>query len=85
MDSTPWKILMIDDDEDDYVLVDRMLSETRRRRYELEWVATYAEGLHALQTGGYDAVLVDYDLGAHSGIDLTRQAVACKVQAPIIL
>ena len=80
-----WKILIIDDDEEDYFLAREMLKEAQGRRIELEWAATYARGRSALFSGHYDAVLVDYDLGAHTGIELIREATTSGYAAPLIL
>ncbi len=35
------KVLLIEDDEDDYVLVRKLLSKSERARYDMEWVPTY--------------------------------------------
>ncbi|RPI31361.1 MAG: PAS domain S-box protein, partial [Chloroflexota bacterium] len=85
MDLVLWKILLVDDDEDDYVYVRQLLLEASHRQFELEWAQTYEAGLRALQSNCYDAILMDYDLGLHSGLELIHAAVACKIQAPIIL
>lgn len=80
-----WRILLVDDDEDDYYLTREMLSSARREKYTLEWASTYQAGLEALLTYEYDAVLMDYDLGASSGVDLIREAVAGGCDSPIIM
>jgi DNA-binding response OmpR family regulator len=76
---------MIDDDEDDYILTRHMLFEARRESYCLDWAGTYDEGWEKLKTDRYDAILMDYDLGPHNGLELTRKAMAAGCRAPIIL
>jgi two-component system sensor kinase FixL len=66
-------ILLIDDDEDEYVLHRDLLSGVSRARYELNWVSGYDEGLADLLAGGHDAYLIDYRLGGRTGIDLLRE------------
>jgi len=84
----PWKILLIDDDEDDYLITREILSEskTRGRKIELVWASSYQEGLRQLtQAGLYDAVLVDYDLDENNGLNLIREATRQAYSAPFIL
>jgi len=80
-----WHILHVDDDEDDHLIVGQMLQGVYARRVTLEWAVTLDEGRRKLQTNHYDAVLVDYDLGAGSGIDLIREEVQRDDPAPLIL
>lgn len=68
-----WKILLIDDDEDDYRLIDAMLGEFHGREVHLDWVATYQEGFQKSLYSGYDAILIDYDLGVNTGIELINE------------
>jgi two-component system, OmpR family, phosphate regulon sensor histidine kinase PhoR len=78
------KILLIEDDEDDYILVKDLLSQVRFTRFDLDWVETYEAGLSFMCDGGYDAFLLDYRLGDQNGIELIRDAIAKGCQAPII-
>lgn len=71
----PWQILMVDDDEDDYLLVREMLSGAKRQKFNLRWVNTYAAARAALRSEVFHAVLMDYDLGAYNGMDLIREMV----------
>jgi PAS domain S-box-containing protein len=80
-----WRILHIDDDEDDHVLVQSMLNEFRGRTVELDWVRTFDAGREMLFAHRYQAVLVDYDLDLHTGIDLIREAVQRGYEAAMIL
>jgi signal transduction histidine kinase len=79
------KILLIEDDEDDYILTRETLAEVHGEKFQLTWASTYEAGWDALTSGEYDAVLMDYDLGPHTGLDLTREANLSGCKAPIIL
>jgi PAS domain S-box-containing protein len=81
----PWRILIIDDDEEDYLLARSMLKKSEAREIHLEWANSYERGYERLCRGVYDAVLVDYDLGELTGIDLIREMVAMDYPAPLIL
>jgi PAS domain S-box-containing protein len=80
-----WRVLIVDDDEDDYFLTRSMLEMSQSRRIELSWAPTYEQGLHQLRSGRFDAALIDYDLGLTSGIDLIREVVQEGYPAPLIL
>jgi PAS domain S-box-containing protein len=84
-DLKTWRILLVDDDEDDYYLTKMMLAEAHSRRFELVWVSTYEEGLSKIQPGDFDVALIDYDLGGRTGIDLIKEIVARGIPIPLIL
>ncbi len=70
MNIAPLRVLVVDDDEDDYVLIRDMLAEIEGARYKLEWCASPEDGLDQLRRGAHDVYLVDYLLGGRSGLDL---------------
>jgi response regulator RpfG family c-di-GMP phosphodiesterase len=80
------RILLVDDDEDDYVMTRDLLAEIDdAARYELEWAATYGAGLTALGRRAHDVYLLDYRLGERDGLEMLREAVAGDCKAPIIV
>jgi two-component system, LuxR family, sensor kinase FixL len=84
-DLQTWRILLIDDDEDDYYLTKAMLAEAHSRKFELVWVSNYEEAFEHILAGTFDAALVDYDLGAHTGIELIKEVVNRGCVIPLIL
>jgi signal transduction histidine kinase/BarA-like signal transduction histidine kinase len=85
MEDWSYRVLLIDDDEDDFVIAADLLSEIPGVSFELEWVSTYQAALEAIGRGGHDVYLVDYRLGEHNGLDLLREVVRNGHQAPVIL
>lgn len=79
------KVLLVDDDEDDYILTKYLFDEFKDTRYELEWSTKYDYALTDMQEGNHDIYLVDYRLGAHSGLDLLKRAIKAGCTSPIIL
>lgn len=79
------RVLLIDDDEDDHFLTAERLGDVPGRPYQLEWTAQYAEGLDAICAGAHDVYLLDYRLGARTGIDLLREAHERGCSGPVIL
>src|SRR5512143_1203088 len=84
-DREVWRVLYVDDDEDDFLLTRAMLRQSQGRKIILDWASTYQAGQERLRANHYDAVLVDYDLSPHTGTDLIREATAQGYQAPFIL
>jgi len=78
-------VLLIDDDEDDWVMTRDLLAEAEESRYSLEWASSYRAGLARIEAREHDVYLMDYRLGAESGIDLLREAIARGCRAPIIM
>lgn len=77
-------ILLVEDDEDDYIIVRDLLSEVEGWRCELAWVKTYEQALEAMGQRACDVYLVDYRLGTHDGLELLRQAVEQGYRTPVI-
>ncbi|WP_293102409.1 response regulator [Moorena sp. SIO3I6] len=78
-------VLLVDDDEDDYILTRDLLLENQKARFSLTWVATYGKGLEMIGQNHHDVYLLDYRLGEHNGLELLREAIARGCTAPIIL
>jgi diguanylate cyclase (GGDEF)-like protein/PAS domain S-box-containing protein len=84
-DTRAVRILLVEDDEDDFVLTRDLLGESRRTRFELDWVASFDEAIGALTRNGHDVALIDYRLGEHDGLELLHHARDLGVAAPLIL
>ena len=78
-------ILMIDDDEDDFFLVNALLQDISPDQYVLQWASSYKEALLAIETRVHDLYLVDYRLGAYTGIDVLHHFRNLGYKAPVIL
>ncbi|MBX3749964.1 MAG: diguanylate cyclase [Opitutaceae bacterium] len=78
------RILLIDDDRLQFRLTQQHFKAFRSATYELEWAATYEEGIEKLMGGGYAACLLDYQLGPRDGLALIREAIARGCRVPII-
>lgn len=82
----PVKVLLVDDDEDDYILTKDIFNEIpQRENYKLSWINNYEEAINAMLKSHYDIYLVDYRLGKHTGIDLLHEAIKSNVDEPIII
>jgi signal transduction histidine kinase len=85
MAEKPVRVLLVDDDDDDFFLVEELFNELPAESYQLDRVADYAAAVRAFEQREHDVYLVDYRLGAHSGIELIREAKRLGTRAPIIV
>ncbi|MEO5911355.1 MAG: ATP-binding protein [Pelobium sp.] len=82
----PVRVLLVDDDEDDYILTKDIFNEIpQRENYKLSWINNYEEGINAMLKSHYDIYLVDYRLGKYTGLDLLNEAIKSNVNEPIII
>lgn len=81
----PVKVLLVDDDEEDYLITRDLLDDIADRNFDLEWVDNYEDGLKHLQHQVHDVYLLDYRLNARSGIELLNNAREAGSLAPIIM
>jgi two-component system cell cycle sensor histidine kinase/response regulator CckA len=79
------KVLLVEDDEDDYIITRDLFSEMPHRSLTLDWVQSFDAGLKAMSLNQHDVCLVDYRLGARNGVDLMKAAAEQGCQAPVIL
>jgi signal transduction histidine kinase len=79
------RVLVIDDDEDDFFLVRELLQEIPGARFTIDWEPDYDQALDGICRGQHDVYLVDYRLGARDGLDLIREADRRNCSAPLIL
>ena len=78
------RLLLIEDDEDDYILIRTILSESFER-VKLDWANSYEGGLDALSRLHYDACLLDYALGDRTGLELLSEVRGKGAGAAVIL
>lgn len=83
--TAPLTCLLIEDDEDDYLLSEECLSDIPSREVEVKWAASYEEAASALSDPKIDVCLVDYRIGVRTGVDFIREMRAEGVRTPMIL
>lgn len=83
--SLPIRVLLVDDDEDEHVLIREIVRRVDGVRYVITSAYTAAQGLGALLTGEHDVALLDYRLGAEDGLSVLTQARAARCRTPVLL
>ena len=79
------RVLVLDDNEDDFAFVRLLLGKSLAQRYEIEWAQTEAEALAKLKVGRFDVGLFDYKLGGTTGLEILRTLHSQQCEIPIIL
>src|SRR6201995_323855 len=78
-------VLIIDDDEDDYLITSDYLKNIPGKNFVIDWCYNYRNALDEIKREKHDVYLVDYRLGVKTGIDLIKEAKQLESDAPFIL
>ncbi|WP_434340999.1 response regulator [Motilimonas cestriensis] len=85
MDNRIVKLLLVEDDEDDYILAMDYLQEIPDFTFEIKWLSDYQSIVEILQQESFDLCLLDYQLGAHTGLSVLEAAKAMGCDTPFIM
>ncbi len=83
--STDIKILIVDDDQDDFIITSEYIRHIPNTNYAIDWCPKYNDALQHMKARHFDLYFVDYRLGAKSGVDLLKEALENNCEEPIIL
>lgn len=79
------RILHIDDDEEDFIIIQDLLNDISDQSYTIEWVSSYSEAQQKIKSNDYDIFLVDFRLGNYSGIELLKFIRQHNYFTPVII
>lgn len=79
------RVLLVDDDEDDYLIVRSLLAKIPRSPFKLDWVSSYKEAERRINESTYDLYLIDYRLGSNDGLQLLELAKPYRRSEPFII
>jgi PAS domain S-box-containing protein len=79
------RILIVDDDEDDFLITSEYIRHIPGSNFEIEWCYNYDEALAIMCSNKHDLYFTDYRLGAKSGVDLLKDMAERGCEVPIIL
>lgn len=85
MDKGPIRILLIDDDEDEYISMRDLLAEIQENQFHLDWLSDAGRALEEMCGHTYALFLIDYKVGRADGLALLRKAIERGCTAPIIV
>ena len=78
-------ILLVEDDEDDYILTEALLVGIFGSDFKFDWVKDWSAALEAIEQEEHDVYLIDHRLGERTGLDLVAEANLRGHKAPMIL
>ena len=83
----PQKILILDDDENDYLLVEDMLRQAYGEGISIDWANASATASRLIEKHGYDACLIDYFLGdGTNGLEWAQPLIsAMGIECPPLI
>jgi signal transduction histidine kinase len=81
----PLRVLLVEDDEDDYVLTRDLLNLVDSFHVDLEWLPDPDRALGRLREGRHDLCIMDYRLGRRTGLEILEEAGSAGINVPIIL
>jgi PAS domain S-box-containing protein len=79
------KVLIIDDDEDDYFITSQYLHDINSINVSCSWCYNIKDAQDKLRSNAYDLYFLDYRLGAKTGLELLREAINNGCYKPIVL
>ena len=79
------RVLIVEDQDSDFLLLDRMLKKFPDHRFSVTHANNFRDALDLLSKRQFDAALIDYRIGAQSGIDLIRELGGMSSQTPMIV
>lgn len=78
-------VLLVDDDEDDYIIIKRTFAQIPDSPFSLRWCSDFEAAKELIESRAFDIFLIDYRLGAHTGLELLEAADAKRRSEPFIL
>jgi two-component system sensor histidine kinase/response regulator len=79
------KVLLVDDDEEDYLIIKHLFSSMKGAECNLDWVSSSEEAVGRINKAEHDVYLIDYRLDAQTGLDVLEQVAARDRGEPFIL
>ena len=83
--SAPLRILHVDDDEEDFLIMRELLSDMKYTPVEVEWISDYHQALEVLLRNEHDLCLLDFYLGEHNGLELLKEAQNAGCYVPFVM
>ena len=81
----PTRILIVEDDQDDFLIIDACIKDIPDKKFQIDWCYNYDEAIQRIGKRMYDVYFVDYLLGEKTGLELVREAIAMGTEEPLVL
>jgi len=80
-----FRVLVVDDSPAQLALIEQLLFSAPHYQFVVQTALSFESAQKQILSGTYDALLVDYQLGTRSGIELLEWAQDNKCTTPVIL
>ena len=84
MDKKLYKLILIEDNPGDALLIQEMLLDSNNKQFELKHANSLASGLERISSGGIDAILLDLCLPDGSGMEVYKKVRDQAGEIPIV-
>lgn len=78
-------VLLIEDDEEDYIITRDILSDIPTTSYSLQWQSNPNNALTSIRKEKFDVCLLDYNLRGTTALEVLAQFAAKHISVPIIM
>ncbi len=78
-------VLIIEDDEDDYIIMSHYLSRITTVEYVVNWCNDFDDAFQEILKDEHDIYLIDHFLGKGEGVEIIQQVREYNVMKPLIL
>lgn len=85
MEKQVLKLLVIEDDSQDFILLKSFLNKSQRSSYVITHTQHFQEAVDMMLTEEFDLILLDYFLDGHTGIDLLKHAKIVGLDTPVVV
>jgi two-component system, cell cycle sensor histidine kinase and response regulator CckA len=85
MSDQPIRVLLVEDDEEDFIIARELFGEVENTTYAVDWAPTFEKALEHFQRRNHDIYFIDYRLGPNNGLDLLQRAQDMGIPAPVII
>jgi signal transduction histidine kinase len=79
------RILHLEDDEEDYIIIRDLLEDPDRQAYEIDWISSFEDAKERISSKEYDICLVDYLLGQYTGLEVLKYIKEENPHLPVII
>lgn len=79
------RVLLVDDDEDDYLIIRNFVLKIHGNPFKLEWISNIDEAAATIAQEKHDIYLVDYRLGEENGLELLGRFDLVQRPEPFII
>lgn len=85
MSEKPTQVVVIDDDQDDFLLIQSLLKDVETTSYEVRWIINSQAALDEIKKQDADVYLIDFRLDNKTGLDILDEIIGLNCRKPIIL